>query len=719
MAAVSSPSLDTPTSENNLQPFFVLHKASPSRKSAPKTRRKSDQLSKSSDTSAKEYGDRLRLETFKLLWSNTESTIKDVLKSINANVYGEIQKWVRVSFDAIRSHQKLDFTTATRPYPIFGSSEAATGASRQIFTALLFTKNMEFVDDILTFVDLGVHLRSHGCHVANLTSSDFSEKNGVGGCLKSLLRQFLIVDTNAPEMSVLASWYTEQENYGNPLVVIIEDVERCCVSVLATFIAMLREWVVKIPVILILGVATTVDVLRNILSSSVCLHLSVCEFTLGTPAERMDAIVEAILLKNCGGFSIGKHASTFLRNYFIKHDGTLTLFVRALRIAMAQHVFVEPSSIALRKFVNEEDTEGIDGESMLPEDTVLKLLVDLPSLQRCRQRGINCIDLAYCLSELKRLNRLRSSSVMCLHEVGKHRKNSLLDLYCQMLQSDSANSSFPVHTQTNKGNAVSPHDGHLLGSSQIESYAAWALQIVRNLPATELSKLLSRWEILTRGVEEIPEKIKELQSLTTLEGSAKSDPAEASKRPTSRNRLNQKRDEITANEKVATFLEYMVRQYIKPIESIPFNEVVFYDDVEKLQAALIGDPRRRIQADLLDSNKFLKCSCCRKNTAVLLPSMHHTSILYSLAQEHGDLINLHEWFHSFNAVLRQPPPDTNKKRLRASPSPKKRKPESKNKSDASIQAEFCRGVVELQITGLIRMPTKKRPDYVHRTAFGL
>lgn len=55
-----------------------------------------------------------------------------------------------------------------------------------------FAENMEFVDDIITFVDLGVHLRTRGCHVANLTSLDFSPKNGVGGCLKTLLRQFLM-----------------------------------------------------------------------------------------------------------------------------------------------------------------------------------------------------------------------------------------------------------------------------------------------------------------------------------------------------------------------------------------------------------------------------------------------------------------------------------------------------------------------------------------------
>lgn len=41
-------------------------------------------------------------------------------------------------------------------------------------------------------------------------------------------------------MSILASWYIEQENYDKPLIVVIDDVERCSGSVLNDFIVMLR-----------------------------------------------------------------------------------------------------------------------------------------------------------------------------------------------------------------------------------------------------------------------------------------------------------------------------------------------------------------------------------------------------------------------------------------------------------------------------------------------
>ncbi|CAA0830465.1 Origin of replication complex subunit 3 [Striga hermonthica] len=275
MAPAADPqsSSSLPTAENNLQPFFVLHKASP-RKCTGKTRRRIDLSPQKSDGRADISDKNLPLETFKCLWSKTESIIKEVLRNLNADVFDDICKWLHASFDAIRACRALNLGSATRPYPIMnGASNASAISFRQIFTALLFTKNMEFVDDILAFEDLGVHLRSNGCYVAKLTSSEFSAKNGVGGCLRTLLRQFLMLGVDAPDMSILASWYSEQDE--KPLVVIIEDVERCCGSVLKDFIVMLREWVVKVPVILILGVATTFDALRNTLSSNTLSDLSI------------------------------------------------------------------------------------------------------------------------------------------------------------------------------------------------------------------------------------------------------------------------------------------------------------------------------------------------------------------------------------------------------------------------------------------------------------
>lgn len=59
---------------------------------------------------------------------------------------------------------------------------------------------------------------------------------------------------------------------------------------------------------------------------------------------------------------------------------------------------------------------------------------------------------------------------------------------------------------------------------------------------------------------------------------------------------------------------------------------------------------------------------------------------YTLAQEHGDLINLHDWFQSFKTIVLHPS-KKGKHKSKQSPLPKKRKDmnESENKSEASIQ----------------------------------
>lgn len=96
--------------------------------------------------------------------------------------------------------------------------------------------------------------------------------------------------------------------------------------------AFISEWSVKIPIILIAGVATSADAPRNILTSRALQYLSTSIFFLKSPAERLDAIIEAILVKNSAGFSVGHKVATFLRNYFLRQDGTVTSFVRALKV---------------------------------------------------------------------------------------------------------------------------------------------------------------------------------------------------------------------------------------------------------------------------------------------------------------------------------------------------------------------------------------------------
>ncbi|XP_058103828.1 origin of replication complex subunit 3 [Magnolia sinica] len=736
----SPPSLSTisENGENHLRTFFVLHSAlprKPEQKSpAPgKTRRKVDLSPASPKPSEKpepdlsnEEDDRLyeqlRIEAFDLVWSKIETAIKGILRQINISFFNEIHHWVCESFDTIRSSTTHGFPGMKQPYHL-----ATDYICKQIFTALIFTKNIEFVDDLLTFEELGVHLKAQGCHVANLSSIDFSVKNGIGGCLRSLLRQLVAVTPDAADISILAAWYGERENCDNPMVIIIDDMERCSGTILAEFIMLLSEWTIKIPIILITGVATTIDAPTKLLPSNALQCLQPCKFMLSSPTERMDAIIRDILVKPCCGFGVGHEVAIFLRNYFLKHDGTVTSFIRALKIACIKHFSMEPLSFLGQGEIGDNSQVFWKKKcEMLPE-VMLKHAFGLPSCQREEFNEMTVDSLACGLSELRRLQRNWSSVVMCLYEVGKFHKMHLLDIFCEAINPALCNSRASDYFLGGRKDLMPSsvdqgcHDGECSGLTK-GSFIFQVARKVRDLPMGSLPQLFKIWAKHTEEMAEINHKVKELQSAMRYEEDGKSlkhKGLDSRERSTSRCRLNVEKGTPSVKERAAMLIECMVRDYLKPMEVTPFHEIVCFKHVAILQSALIGDPRRTIQVDLLKSYTYLQCSCCSKGGSVLLPSTHDTSIMYNLAQEHGDLINLHDWYQSFKATVSSNP--KSKQKMQQSPMSKKRKATSvpMELDEASIQGRFCRAVTELQITGLLRMPSKRRPDYVQRVAFGL
>ncbi|KAI3834223.1 hypothetical protein MKX03_030030 [Papaver bracteatum] len=747
---MESESLDSPPAspiadneENNLQPFFVLHKALPrkgSRKASEtgKTRSKLASLSspkaaeKSEET--KQMGeddyDEVRLEAFDSVWSKIDRTIKDVLLSINISVFDVIHQWVCESFSSIKS--------AGTPGGLHSYPPLTDITCKQIFTTLVMTKNVEFVDDLLTFKELAMHLKSHDSHMVTLSSMDFTAKSGIGG-------QLIKFTPDTADISILASWYSEPENKGYPIVVIIDDMERCNGCVLSEFILILREWVIKIPVILIMGVATTIDAPKKLLTSNALQYLSPCKFTLGSPSERMDAIMEALLVKLCTGFDIGHKVAVFLRNYFLRQDGTVTSFIRALKIACSKHFLIEPLSFLCEGFLSEDSHSfWMEMCESLP-DEMHKCAFDLPSCKLIDD--VSCMSTETLVSGLSAVKSLRkdwSSVVLCLFEAGKFHRIKLFDIFCEALDPNRQSGAVEDRVKASSS-GIFLHSEECFGQRKT-GFISQAVRRIKDLPPAQLSQLLQIWRKHTEGITEINVKVEELLSMLDFDGESKSNkqdgigsprkpasngeiksprkgkigsprkvtsPGESKspkkvrigspKKAASHSHLNTEKDKKAVNLKAVKLLECMVKDYLKLIESLSFHEIFCFKHVDILQSALIGDPRKMIQVDLLKSHTYLHCSCYNKNAESLLPSMNDTSIIYQLAQEHGDLINLHDWFQSFKAII-LPPSNTKKgkRKLQMSPLSKKRKV----------------AVIELQITGLLRMPSKRRPDFVQIIAFG-
>ncbi|XP_028552480.1 origin of replication complex subunit 3 [Dendrobium catenatum] len=696
-------------SDNNLQHFFVLHKA-PARKCERKssstyrrTKRKIDMLLSSPIKDTQEENDaiyeQLRLEAFENTWSKINSTVKEVLREINLTLFEEIRQWVFESFSTIRSASPVHMM---KPYPI-----AAGATCKRIPAALIFTKNIEFVDDMLMFQDLKGYMQSNGCHAAFLSALDISTKCGIGSCLRSLYKQLVPEASDVVDVPLIASWYCKDENYDKPIAVIIEDMERCDSAVLADFIKMLSEWVMKIPIIFILGV-TTFDALRKLLPSSVMHNLQLCKFTLESPIRRMYSLIEYVLVRPSSGFFIGHKVALFLRNHFLRHDGTITSFLKALKLACVKHFSGEPLSFLCPGMLHDDCEAFWSGKCESLSEVLRSYAFDLPSCQRGKTTGDN--NLAQGLSKLKWLQNSWSSVVLCLLEVGKLSKIQLLDIFCEAI--DPTLCSEWALGQQLLPPLTASHD------SVNGGFISQAIQKVRELPSDSLCQLFGQWSLHTAEVIEMDKEVKAVLSMINLPSDG-----HTSKEKQTVNihgclaSSARKKGKPSLNDEAAMLLVSLLRKFLVPIESVPFHEIFCFKDVSSLKSALIGDPRSVIQDDLLKSDEYLQSTSCSRRENVLSSSIHDTAIMYSLAQEYGDLINLHDWYHSFKTKVLISNPKA-KRKAQHSPASKKGKSKALE-NEVSIQARFCKAVTELQITGLVRMPSKRRPDFLQRIAFDL
>ncbi|KAK3153660.1 hypothetical protein QOZ80_2BG0179250 [Eleusine coracana subsp. coracana] len=716
---MAAPPCDAPlTAASNIQPFFVLHKAAAA-SSAPASRgrRRADSSQPSlpgpksskrsrdvdaSDEDVSELYQRLRLEAFHRTWSKIQSTIDEVLRGINLKLFDQVLHWIQESFSAIRAIAKPHHSEIQQPYPLITDV-----ICRRIPAAFVLTKNAEFVDDITTFRDLAEHLESNGCHLAKLSATELSPKNGVGGCFRNLLRQLLSDVPDVADVSSLASWYCDTENYDQPIIIIIDDLEQCSGDILGELMMMLSEWVIKIPIFFVMGIATTLDAPRKLLSSEALQRLEPCKLTLGSPTDRMNALVEAILVKPCAGFCISHEVAVFLRNYFFRHDGTITSFISALKLACSKHFSMEPLSFLCMGML-EADCEELWREKIeaLPE-AMQKYAFSLPSCTSGKNSSDPSISISEGLLELLKLQRDWSAVLLCLYEAGRHDKVQLLDIFCEAINPDLQNASNrDLFSKTTSENL----SGAKLGSGN--RFIDQAMNTVRYLPLETLSRVLDVWSAHLKGMSEISDKLKELQSTTIGADNVRT----AKEKWTRRSTSSIGNGTVPLNDKAVVLLHDVNRKYLVPVECLPFHEIICFKNVGILQSALIGNPRRMVQLDLLKSQSHLKCSCCSRSGTAVSGSLHDTSIMCNLAQEYGDVINLHDWYIAFEGIVNHTKSKA-KRKLHNSPSKKKSKSTSPE-SDAMIQARFCRAVTEMQITGLLRMPSKRRPDLVQRITFG-
>ncbi|KAL2634037.1 hypothetical protein R1flu_005516 [Riccia fluitans] len=776
--------------ENQLQACFVLHQGdskcgdqSPRRKAGKKGTScdvKSDNedfVSLSSVLGEPPSYGALRLEAFNAVWGRIQKLVEDIVEGENQETFIAVQQWIcnrQFSEAQLNVYHSARLVSNSSINASCWPMESAS-CGKQLHTALVFLGGINAADHWRTFSALTGHLKTRKCLVAHLTSVDFQFKAGVSGPLRTLFRQLINIIPETTDMEILAAWHKEAENQGLPIAIVVEDPESCDPKVLSEFLVLLSEWIAELPIVLIMGMSTAEDAIRRLLPASTLARLHLWRFTLKEPQKLLELIIRAVITEAFCAFELSHEVALFLCGYFESHDVSATSVMRSLKIACVEHFWKEPMSFLCSSLLTANSKASLEEQCADLPDVLQSHVNNFASLKG--NPVLSNVDtplserMASSLWELRTQKRMWGMAFQCLSAFGKYAGVPFWDLLCGVLQR-VAKSSTAQDTDEKLGtleNVISKLRD-MAGPSLKSILEEWQKVTLydKELHA-EVTQILSEMsndstpgEVSQSAASFLPDKAKSLDGVgVKTDASHSLKPCVLSR--SALRRIGQLRTpgmisqvaEVTINKKAEDLLRRLLREHLKPPESRPFHEIFCFKDVHILKQALVGETRRRVHMDLLNSQKALKCDCCQSE-GELSSSLHDTTLAYILSHEYGDLVRVHNWYQAFAAVCDpkiQVAGDvqqgdsltpTRKGRPRKSidlplneeGSAKKKRGRPRKSLDsvlengaeekqsrpsdvvpeenALIQARFTRAATELQIVGLLQMPKKGNSETVRR-----
>ncbi|EFJ10304.1 hypothetical protein SELMODRAFT_427211 [Selaginella moellendorffii] len=682
--------------DNRLQSCFVLHS---SRSKARKDRVVSRLL-----PDEPECCEQWRKDAFDKFWRHVESVVESTLEDGNADCFSSIEQWICNSQFCKEQIKLYSFCNAS---------------SSRLSSALLFSGSVDSSDTHAIFDGLCSHLQKQNrCRVARLQPHLLLGKHGVNSPLRSLFKQFTGITPETTDMEILAAWHQESCNEQYPLVVIVEDAEHSHSSVLAELVVILSEWAAQLPLVLIMGMAMTEDSLQMMLPASVTGRLHVHSFYLKSPLHRLEAVVQAVLIDLPFVFTWGTAVVKDFYEFFYSHDNTVTSFLRLLKVSCMEHFSKQPLSFLCVNLV--DSTSQVEFEKFckkLPSAHLKYASILSPS-----QGDDISQKIAAALWSYKANRRCWSMAFQCFLAAGLHMNFKFADVYYGALTSSKFSA---VVKDENVLSLITERMKYLAVSTMSELLKEWTLLTSHNGQCSKDLEALRKQLSSTDPADVAPplqssfcgtpsmttRRMRALMGCSSPPGvSHCNDP-----KPTEQPKGDQKAKSMRM---AMEFLERLQRDYIVAPESIPFHDVFCFKDVNALKQAMTGETRKRVHSDLLSSQATLKCECCPSNGSPAF-SLHDTALAYALSLEHNELVNVHDWYQSFEFLHSEnKSAETSRKRGA------KRKVFSSSEGEipkpavASIQARFCKAVAELHVTGLLRLPKKRRPDSVQRISIG-
>ncbi|KAF7732774.1 Origin recognition complex subunit 3 [Apophysomyces ossiformis] len=595
-------------------------------------------------------------------------------------------------------------------------------------------KNM--IDQFLQCGDINETADKHGAGDENPEDEDGQQTESFDGPYRLTAVQAKPARLPNYDLQILEGWYkhviaNSVDDRKPNLVIILQDFESFEPVLLQDFITICSEYRTRIPIVLIIGVATSTEILHQSLSKSTLSLLRTEKFRLRQSDAWLNRALETIFLDEASTLKFGPRPYKFLLDHFYLHDFSMGKITASLKYALMHHFYGNPLSIffplvGLPVAEMKRKLAEWKGTNVLSNDHATNLRM-LASFRRYIEEICDS-DPQRALSLLDDDDYLLTTALpQFLADIRQYQRKFKLGMeLIRVLQAQ-----FPLMAMQRKTKrmlileALESPEG-LGGENQITGVL---VRFIRKMDVKSVGKLLQGIrEVIEReefeGIdEEARGKLSEWEErLQKLLDANEADNARMEKKATklkgmvlsteaSRHTETAKKVELESIEHlkrkgtegskitidIADWVSHIFSTYLRSFTSLPMYELVYYTSVKLHEKSFAAQPRAATQTALTQAGHYLNCDCCSNDRrGHILPSEPDTCILYKLYLECGRMINLYDWFVAFGCILER-----------------EKRPASKKLEENEVQARFIRAVAELQFLGFIK-PTQRKTDHVVR-----
>ncbi|KAI5366133.1 putative origin recognition complex, subunit 3, origin recognition complex subunit 3, winged helix [Septoria linicola] len=629
----------------------------------------------------------LRKKTYRQAWSAQQQRIDERLDTINAATIAEIASFLD---ESAAIEQRTSIPTGlilAGPNSALRHSIASQGSShnasatRRLVISLTSSSGSNLKALLKSLISKGTSTNS-GDDEDDLEEAPSSRKGP-----KLLNYDLKILHDYAQERKV------------QQVVIAFEDTEAVDSDLLSELIELLGCWQNRIPFALLLNVATSVEFLQQRLTSSAIKCLDGRLFDAANSTDEVEQVFD-VLTGQDSQLWLGPNLASMILERQSDYIQGIDSLTEATRYAYMAHFYANATSLLL--------TPGIPFRD-IPKDH-FEAIRNLPSFRTFARQLLDDGETERLRSVLDSDQALFDFTNQSVEDgrqslAGTVAATEAIRQIQECLPSTPTSSKASLYLQAMSGKLAESTMIRSLLLMLRKSPSDVTLNVTRTfrtagLDEETLARLGAIETELTALTTEHEDSGKPLRSEEDVKNSTLRTTVVAQKVELSKQKstLSKQDTAYTALvRRLSDLLEAYFADRLVGAKELVLNEIFVYDLRSPYREVFMPRPRHAIERALAAPHDYLDCECCdpgqEGEEATLAGTQPSTAVLYQLYLESGNLINAHDLWKAFGAVIEEGAED-----------------------EQNTMALFQRSLAELRYLGLVKN-TRKRVDHIAKVSW--